>query len=120
MGSGGGGQQTTQQQLPSWAQPFAQQILAQAFQQYFPGGHIAPASQNVAGFSPDQIQAQNMTEQLSGAPVTNGGQNYLNWQPQGQGQQAPQAQSNPLLAMLTGGGNFPGAGAGVGFGPSVG
>ena len=105
MGLGGGGssQQTTQS-LPPWAAPLAAGILNLASQVYFPGGQISPARENVAAFSPDQIQSQNMTERLSGAPVTNGAQGYINWNPQGlypQQAQGPPPTTSPPMAPLS-------------------
>jgi hypothetical protein len=82
MGSGGGSGNSTETQttkLPAWALPFAKGIFGQASQDFFPGGQLLPASQGVAGFSPDQLAAQQMTEQLSGVAPT-AGQNYINFQ----------------------------------------
>jgi hypothetical protein len=81
LGSGGGGNstETTKNALPAWAIPFAKGIFGQASQDFFPNGQLLPASQGVAGFSPDQLAAQQMTEQLSGV-APNAGQGYINFQ----------------------------------------
>lgn len=116
MGSGGGQNQTQQTSLPAWAQPSALEMLNLAMQTFFPGGQLAPARNFVAGFSPDQIQSQNMVERLGGVPVTNGAQGYINWQPT---PQAPPAPTNPWAALFPGlagnlgGGSFPGPASGA-------
>lgn len=83
MGSDGGGSTTSTQtnKLPGWAIPFAKQIFGAADSTYFsgPGGTLAPASSGVAAFSPDQLAAMQMTEQLSGV-APNAGAGYINYQ----------------------------------------
>lgn len=80
MGSGGGGSttQTTRNALPAWALPFARSLFGSAGADFLPGGQALPASQGIAGFSPDQLAAMQMTEQLSGV-APNAGQNYINF-----------------------------------------
>lgn len=100
--SGGGSPsttQTTQQHLPAWATPYARDILQQAGNIYFPGGQMLPASAAVANFSPDQLAAMQLTEQLSGvAPGTTA--SYLNWNPLADYYQAPPV--NPLARQQPG------------------
>lgn len=80
MGSGGSGNttQTQKNQLPAWAVPFARGLFASAGADYMPGNQLLPASQGVAGFSPDQLASMQMTEQLSGV-APNAGQDYINY-----------------------------------------
>jgi len=80
MGSGSGAQQQSQTitQLPAWAQPFARTLGLNAMNTYFPGGAMQPASNAVAGFSPDQLAAMQMVEKLSGVQP-NAGMGYNNF-----------------------------------------
>ena len=114
MGSGGGGDNTTttRNQLPAWATGFAKDVLGQAAKTYFPGGQLLPASQGVAVFSPDQLAAMQMVEQLSGV-VPNAGANYINYTagPASNNQQpptvGPQGAPNPGPAGGGFGGGLP-------------
>ena len=63
---GGGPSQTTStvhNKLPAWEKPLSQQLTKQAMQLYSGSGY---PQQHVAPFSPDQLKAMGMTEQLSG------------------------------------------------------
>jgi hypothetical protein len=72
----------------------AKAILGQGMSTYFPGGNLLSPSAAVAGFSPDQLAAMQMTEQLSGA-IPNTSQSYLNWNPLAGPQQPPQMGVRP-------------------------
>jgi hypothetical protein len=74
-----------------WAQDFARQLFEQATQDYAPNGQLLPASQGVAMFSPDQLAAQQMTEQLSGV-APNAGAGYINPQAGAPSNQNPATQ----------------------------
>jgi len=130
LGSGGGGQttQTTRNALPTWAADFARQLFGQASSDYFGNGQLLPASQGVASFSPDQLAAMQMTEQLSGV-APNAGSDYINFQAGPPSNQNPQA-VGPTNPSIWGKGDNPGvqggqkqqtpAGGGGAFAPGAG
>ena len=93
-GSGGGGQSTTSQKQgpPTWELPYAKQQTGIAQQMYAPGQQYP--QQQVAGFTPDQLAAMGLTQDLTGQQ-----QGYL-------------GQAQALNAALAGG--TPDIGAGLG------
>lgn len=99
MGGSGGGQSSTTSQRsgpPKWELPYAKQETGVAQQLYAPGSQYP--QQSVAGFSPDQLAAMGLTENLTGQQ-----QGYL-----GQAQAANAALAggtpdiNAALGSLTG------------------
>jgi hypothetical protein len=72
-GSGGTQTTTTKNALPAWAVPYAQEILGAGASTFMPGGQPGdmPANmqQQVAGMTPDQIQAMSMIQQRAGGPA---------------------------------------------------
>lgn len=72
-GSGGGGgtsQQTTVQELPEWAKPYAQQILSKA-QTLTEQPYQTYEAPRIAGFSPDQLAAQQGARDMTVSPELN-------------------------------------------------
>jgi hypothetical protein len=97
-GGGGGGSSTTTQELPDWAQPYAQQELQrgadlsnQAVPQY--GGQM------VAGLTPDQQAGIAQTGQVAGGTqnLANTASNYYQQMAGGQGYQV----SNPFTGNVS-------------------
>lgn len=99
MGGGkGGGQTTTVQKSDPWAkqQPFLEYAFPQA-KGLYESGKLTPKAydgQTVAGFAPETKLAQNLTTQraLSGSPITNTANDYLQKELQGN-----YLNSNPYL-----------------------
>lgn len=97
-GGGGGGQSTTTQELPGWAQPYAQQLLqrgADLSNQSVPtyGG------QTVAGLSGTTQQGINNTSNAANS-AGNLANSAGNWANKVAGQNAPQA-TNPYTGNVT-------------------